>query len=523
MFMKKKFNEKICRVRKNNTIKRLWYDTVTGFKDTVFEDAKKLSYIINVEQATVKIVPFDKDIKRSVSICNNNKKKIIDIKPKCIEDVFKGFSAYKVTVFEDEIFIEGYDESQENLIKNSKKIISFKKKKEALNNRIIKINNKQLNECLLKVSGGLNGQLSFFDMDYTYNTEGFADETINSYSFKNTVKKDKPIINKAIKFLSLFSGVGSPEMALRNIGIDYELVGFSEIDKYAIKSYCAIHGVDESKNLGDIRNIDFKKFIGKAIDLIFHGSPCTDFSVSGYKQGGDEGSGTRSSLMWNTVEAIKHIRPKYVVWENVKGLLMKNNIHNFNKYLDKLKELGYNSYHKIINAYDFGVAQDRERIFVVSIRDDVDKGFEFPKGYDYKVNLEDILEDDIEEKFYTKKILNPRWSKKYIQYDNSGKGHNSQQYRLYPITGPICTLPNKNSGDKSQILLSEDPIAGRRLTPLEVWKAMGFSKEDFNKAYNSGQTMGSLYAQAGNSIVPQILEEIFKILFRKYLKVVPIV
>ena len=70
---------------------------------------------------------------------------------------------------------------------------------------------------------------------------------------------------------------------------------------------------------------------------------------------------------------------------------MFNNIHNFNKYLDKLKEFGYNSYHKIINAYDFGVAQDRERIFVVSIRKDIDKGFEFPKGYDYRVNLKDIL------------------------------------------------------------------------------------------------------------------------------------
>lgn len=525
MNIKKKIAEKICRTRKNNTIKRLWYETVTGFKDTVFESENKLSYIIDKNKKTVRVVPFDKHIKRSVSICGNGKRKILDIKPKCIEDLFKEYSSYKVTIFEDEIFIQGYDENQENLMKNSKKLIDFKAKKASLKQQVLRISQKQLSDCLLKVSGGLDGQLNFFDMNYTYSTDGFDEETISSSAFQKVLKNDKPIINKAIKFLSLFSGIGSPEMALRNIGIDYDLVGFSEIDKYAIKSYCAIHDVDPSDNLGDISKINFKNLVKKTkgmLDLIFHGSPCTDFSVSGHKEGGDEGSGTRSSLMWHTVEAIKSLKPKFVIWENVKGVLMKDHIHNFNKYLDKLKCLGYNSYHKLINAYDFGVAQDRDRIFVVSIREDVDDGFEFPKGYDYKVNLKDIIEDDVDERFYTKKILNPRKTKKYIQYDNSGKGHNSQQNRLYPIDGPICTLPNRNSGDKSQILLSEDPLIGRRLTPLEAWKAMGFSKEDFDKAYSSGQTMGSLYGQAGNSIVPQILEEIFKILFRKHLKVVPL-
>lgn len=523
--MKNKVIEKICRTRKNGTIKRLWYATVNGFGNTVFDKQDKLSYVIDAESKTVRIVPFDNSIKRKVSICSFGKKKIIDIKPKCIEDIFKDFSAYKVTIFEDEIFIQGYDESQENLMKNSRKIINFKAKKEALKQKIIKINQKQLTDCLLKVSGGLDGQLNFFDMNYTYSTEGFNEDTISSSIFQSTLKKEKPIVNKAIQFLSLFSGVGSPEMALRNIGLDYDLVGFSEIDKYAIKSYCAIHDVEPSKNLGDVSKVSFKN-IGKkirgALDLIFHGSPCQDFSTSGHGEGGDEGSGTRSSLMWCAVEAIKSLKPKFVIWENVKGALTKNHVHNFNKYLDRLKSLGYNSYHKIINAYDFGVAQDRERIFVVSIREDIDNGFEFPKGYDYKVNLEDIIEDDVDESFYVKKILNPRWTKKYIQYDNSGKGYNSQQNRLYPTSGPICTLPKKNAGDKSQILLSEEPLRGRKLTPCEAWKAMGFSKEDFEKASASGQTKGSLYGQAGNSIAPQILEEIFKILFRKQLKIVPI-
>ena len=110
-------------------------------------------------------------------------------------------------------------------------------------------------------------------------------------------------MKKTIKYLSLFSGIGAPEKALKNLNIDYELVGFSEIDKAAINSYCAVHNVPYEKNLGDITRIDISK-LPKNIDLITHGSPCQDFSVGGYGKGGDEGSGTRSSLMWNSIEVI---------------------------------------------------------------------------------------------------------------------------------------------------------------------------------------------------------------------------
>jgi DNA (cytosine-5)-methyltransferase 1 len=126
-----------------------------------------------------------------------------------------------------------------------------------------------------------------------------------------------------IKYLSLFSGVGAFESALKKAGIDYELLGFSEIDKFAIKSYCEIHGVRNELNLGDISRIDID-ILPKDIDLITHGSPCQDFSIAGTGKGGDKGSGTRSSLMWNTVEIVKHCRPKVIIWENVKNLLSKN-------------------------------------------------------------------------------------------------------------------------------------------------------------------------------------------------------
>ena len=133
-----------------------------------------------------------------------------------------------------------------------------------------------------------------------------------------------------MRYISLFSGIGAFEKALKNIGVNYELIGFSEIDKYAIKSYCAIHDVNEILNLGDIRKINI---FNSNVDLITHGSPCQDFSIAGRLAGGDKGSGTRSSLMWYTVDIVEVIKPKYVIWENVKNILSTKNRPNFNNYL----------------------------------------------------------------------------------------------------------------------------------------------------------------------------------------------
>ena len=202
-----------------------------------------------------------------------------------------------------------------------------------------------------------------------------------------------------MKYLSLFSGIGSPEQALKNLGIKFELVGFSEIDKFAIKSYCKVHDVDESLNLGDITKIDIES-LPLDIDLITHGSPCQDFSVAGKGKGADEGTGTRSSLMWNTVAICEHCKPKYVIWENVKNVLSKKHRHNFDKHLDEMDRIGYNNFYQVLNAKDFGVPQNRERIFVVSIRKDLEQEFEFPIGFDNGIRLKDILEDEVEEKYY---------------------------------------------------------------------------------------------------------------------------
>ena len=204
-----------------------------------------------------------------------------------------------------------------------------------------------------------------------------------------------------MKVLSLFSGIGAFELALKRIGVNVELVGFSEIDKYATKSYCSVHGVSEDLNLGDISKIDLTKLkeLGD-IDLITHGSPCQDFSIAGRLAGGDKGSGTRSSLMWCTVDIVKAVRPKYVVWENVKNLLSSKNRHNFDGYLEIMDKLGYNSYYKVLNAKNYGIPQNRERVFTVSIRKDIDEGYEFPEEIELTKKLKDVLEESVDEKYY---------------------------------------------------------------------------------------------------------------------------
>lgn len=202
--------------------------------------------------------------------------------------------------------------------------------------------------------------------------------------------------------LSLFSGIGAFEKALKNIGINYELVRFSEIDKYAIQSYCAIHNVNEKLNLGDITKIDITE-LPKDIDIITHGSPCQDFSIAGKQAGGDLGTGTRSSLMWNTINVVTYCKPKYVIWENVKNLLSKKHRHNFDSYLSIMESLGYNNYYQILNAKDYGIPQNRERVYTISIRNDIDKGiFKFPEKEELRLRLKDLLENEVEEKYYLK-------------------------------------------------------------------------------------------------------------------------
>ena len=164
-----------------------------------------------------------------------------------------------------------------------------------------------------------------------------------------------------IRVLELFAGIGACSKALTNLGIEHEIVDAVEIDKYAVKSFNAVHGTNFEPQ--DITKWD--KDI--ECDLIMHGSPCQDFSVAGKGAGGDKDSGTRSSLMYETLRIVEKLKPKYVIWENVKNLLSAKHRHNFDAYLEAMERLGYCSQYQVLNAKDHGVPQNRERAFTVSI------------------------------------------------------------------------------------------------------------------------------------------------------------
>ena len=165
------------------------------------------------------------------------------------------------------------------------------------------------------------------------------------------------------RVLELCAGYGSQALALKNIGLDvYSEI--AEFDKYASLAYDQLHG--KTKNYGDIYAIDESKL--PYFDMITYSTPCQDFSVAGKNAGGDKGSGTRSSLLWECERIIRAVKPKYLLMENVKNLLSDKHKHNFFEWFKVLESLGYQNFYKVLNAKDYGIPQNRERIFCVSIR-----------------------------------------------------------------------------------------------------------------------------------------------------------
>ena len=275
-----------------------------------------------------------------------------------------------------------------------------------------------------------------------------------------------------IKLLSLFSGIGAFEKALENLGIDYELVGFSEIDKYAIESYSAIHNVSTNLNLGDIAEIK-NEDLPKA-DLVTYGFPCQDVSVAGKLKGIKEG--TRSGLLYEAERVIEQTKPKYAIAENVKNLVGKRFKDDFEALLERLEGLGYNNYWKVLNAKDFNIPQNRERVFIVSIRKDIDTGhFEFPVGQDSKYLLKDFLEEKVdskynvskeyEERFITNRLGNTSMHKRAISdgsykvigttVKNDNRGANSRHW-VYDVNSNISTIDATTYKQPKQILVLKD-------------------------------------------------------------------
>jgi len=194
-----------------------------------------------------------------------------------------------------------------------------------------------------------------------------------------------------IKVLELFSGVGSFSISLNTLGIEHEIVGFSETRKTATQLFCKLHNKKESENLGDVRNVSAKDL---DVDLLVFGSPCQSFTRAGKQGGGLKGSDTRSALMWEAVRIMEECKPKWIVWENVPDAISRKNMPNFQNYMDELDSLNYNTYYKVLNAHELGSAQKRKRLFSISIRKDIDNGkFEFLDLTTEPKHLETYLEN----------------------------------------------------------------------------------------------------------------------------------
>ena len=201
-----------------------------------------------------------------------------------------------------------------------------------------------------------------------------------------------------LKVFTAFSGYDSQCMALDRIGIDYELVGWSEIDKYAIQAHNAIYPQWAGRNYGDISKIDWSSV--PDVDLFTYSFPCQDISSAGLQKGFKQGDGTRSGLLWECEKAIIAKRPAYLLMENVKALVSKKFLPLFQQWLNLLVSYGYRNHWAVLNSKDYGVPQNRERVFCVSLRSDVSHGFQFPPSFPLQHTLADVLEDEVEERYY---------------------------------------------------------------------------------------------------------------------------
>lgn len=422
-----------------------------------------------------------------------------------------------------------------------------------------------------------------------------------------------------IKLLSLFSGIGAFECALRRGGHEFQTINYCEIDKYASAAYSMIHNVDESLNLRDVRKVSTLLF--PDVDLITYGFPCQDISIAGRQKGFEDGAGnrTRSGLFFEALRIIQDLRPKWAICENVKALTMKQFRNEFKTVLESLERAGYRNYYQVLNSKDFGIPQNRERVFIVSIRKDIEQEFTFPETQVLKLRVRDLLEKDVPEKFFintpnaialARKIaeeielnhpavlrsVRTEYGKeirtayeqgeihekranmrefecrpddlcntlttvlkdnyiaepvmrtvgdlgvggqrgrvfsingivgclsatdykdppKILQVGNivkTGQFDNPQRGRIYDPDGLAPTLNTCSGGGLEPKFIDRScvDVRIRKLTPRECFRLMGFTDDDFDKI--KGISNSQLYKMAGNSIVVNVLTEIFKELF----------
>lgn len=255
------------------------------------------------------------------------------------------------------------------------------------------------------------------------------------------------------KLFEAFSGIGCQRLAFKRLGIEVEMVGISEIDKYALQSYMAIHG--ETKNYGSITDIKGQDL--PQIDVFTWSFPCTDLSKAGKQQG--MSSETRSGLVYEVLRILHEStnKPKVLIMENVVDLIQTKFIQQFNEIQLELEQLGYVNYVETMNAKNYGVAQNRDRVFMVSILGDY--YYEFPKPFKLEKRLKDYLEDEVDEKYYLSDKLLNFFQENSIKNEEKGNGFRFRPKDDDSIANAVTTLAG-NRMDDNFIKIPEDTIKG---------------------------------------------------------------
>lgn len=320
-----------------------------------------------------------------------------------------------------------------------------------------------------------------------------------------------------MKFLDLFSGIGGIRLGMERAG--HKAVGFVEWDKYARKSYKAMFDISNEWSAEDINKVtdeEWRKFNG-TVELITAGFPCQSFSIAGKREGFL--NKTKGTLFFEVARAVKQIKPRFIFLENVKGLLNHDKGDTFRTILSTLDELGYDAEWHVLNSKDFGVPQNRERVYIIGhLRADSGRKV-FPFfGENRETN-----------KATLKQIGN-------ISTSNSFGG-NPQTGRVYSDNGISPTLNTMQGGGREpKVMVREATKKGydvatlgdsinisqpnsktssyriRKLTPRECWRLQAFPDELFDKAQQAGLSDSQLYKQAGNSVTVNVIEEIGKLL-----------
>tara|TARA_R100000231_G_scaffold38365_1_gene33618 strand:+ start:76 stop:1137 length:1062 start_codon:yes stop_codon:yes gene_type:complete len=346
-----------------------------------------------------------------------------------------------------------------------------------------------------------------------------------------------------VKVGTFFSGIGSPEQALLNLGIKHDIEFACDIDKYARQTY--LKNFDCKKMYEDITTLNMKDL--SYVDLLVFGFPCQAFSMAG-KRGGFKD--TRGTLFYDALRYLKQHKPRYFIAENVKGLLSHDSGKTFQTIIDCLAStvnsqmtlmpfdnLGYHIHFKVLNTKDYGIPQNRERIFILGIRDDKDNNFRFPKEIPLEIKLKDLLQNNVNDKYYlSKKMIknittpsNGNWNSGKMTFNTDiAKCINARVHKmgradtdnyvishsLYPRSGNPkhggTGHLSKSDGTSycldtgnAQAIQKQNKI--RRLTPIECERLQGFPDN-----HTEGVSDTQRYKQCGNTITVNVMEAIFK-------------